>query len=222
MLLKDRIHAIEGELRELFQDDCGLIKDWGAPLNSSRKDFKNTSQPVDPLSMAVAVDTWDDLPEQDMYPTTLSTPSESGLSTPPIGSLPDFELPIMQFAGLEDNQVFETDNYWLSEHTSVGSSHSDRASSMEYDDLSMEELVTYDNDTAYSLEPFHSSDQDIPMADPRKGSTFHQFETTENALSDWELLFNADQLSVADNQLQVLGSPIYWDNDPGTSDVALD
>ncbi len=221
MLLKDRIHAIEGELRELFQDDCGLIKDWGAPLNSSRKDFKNTSQSADPLTMTVAVDTWDDFQEISTYPTTLSTPTESGLSPHPIGSLREIELPTMHFAGLEDNQVFETDNHWLSEHTSVGSSHSGRASSMEYDDSSMEQLVIYDQDTAFSLEPFHGSDQDIPMTEPRNESACHQFETMDNALTDWEFLFNEDQMSIADYQGQVLGSPIYWGNDPGTPDVAL-
>jgi hypothetical protein len=205
-------------LRQLFQDDCGLIKDWGAPLNSSRKDFKNTTQSVDPLTMTIAVDTWDDFPAQDTYPTTLSTPSESGLSSFPISSLPEIQLPTMQFAGLEDNQDFETKKSWVSHHTSAVSSHSGRVSSVDYDDASMEELTAYEEDTAYSPKPF---DQEMLLADPRNQSAHQEFNMPDNELTDWELLFNLDPMSVANHQEQVLRSPIYWDSDPGTSDVAL-
>lgn len=200
-------------MRRIFQSDCGLIKDWGAPLNSVRKEFKNTAQSLDSLTLNIAISTLDDLPECSTYPTTLSTPSESEQPSLPIGSLPGVDL-TLQFAGLEDNQAFETENSWISDHTSADSGHSSMAGSIEYNDISMEEIFTYDGDTAYSPNPLQSSDQDMLMADPSHQSAYNHFDMAGNPMSDLELLF-------ADYQVQVLGSPIQWDSDPGNSDVAL-
>jgi len=221
MLLKDRIHATEGELRQIFQSDCGLIKDWGAPLKTARKEFKNTAPSFDSLTLTIAVNTLDDYPESSTYPTTLSTPSESEQSPLPISSLPDIDLPGLQFAGLEDNQAFEPEESWISDHTSARSSCSSRASPIAYNNISMEDLLIYGWDAAYSPNLLHVNDQDMLMADPSNESVYNHFDATGNPLSVWELPFNSTQTSVADYHEQVLGSPILWDSDPGNSDVAL-
>jgi len=85
----------------------------------------------------------------------------------------------------------------------------------------MEELFTYDGDSADSPNPLHCSDQDMPMADPSDQSAYNYLDAAGNRMSGWELLFNSDQMSGADYQEQDLGSPIQWDSDPGNSDVAL-
>jgi hypothetical protein len=209
-------------LRQLFQDDCGLIKDWGAPLNSPRKEFKNTSQSVDPLTLNIAITTWDDVPGDGMYPTTLSTPSESGLSPLHIGSILEIEPLPMQFAGLEDNRSIEAEGSWVSGYASASPRLSGNTSSMDYSDAGMKELVNCDEDIAYSPTPLYTNDQDLPIADSRNESAYHELGTPDNAVTDWELLFNSDPMSNVDYQEQVLGSPIYWGEDPGASDVALD
>jgi hypothetical protein len=157
-----------------------------------------------------------------MYPMTLSTPSESGLSSLPIDLLSEIESPTMQFAGLENNQPFETEDSCISDHNSASPRLSANASPMDYSDRGMEELITYDEDNVYSPTPLYTNDQNIVVADPMDELAYHQPGTMDNALTDWELLFNADQMSNIDYQVQVLGSPLYWDGDPGASDVALD
>jgi hypothetical protein len=209
-------------LRQIFQGDCDLIKDWGAPLNSARKEFKNTAQSFDSLTLTIAVNTWVDFPEHDTYPTTLSTPSESEQSPLPIGPLPEIDLPTLQFAGLEDNQAFEAEDSWISNHNSAASSPLSKASSIEYNHIGMEELLAYDGDAAYSPKPLYSSDQAMLMADPNDQSAYSHFDTAGNPMTGWDLLFNPDQMPVTDYQEQDLGSPIQWDSDLGNSDVALD
>ena len=99
-LLKDRIYALEAELRQIFQDDCDIIKDWGIPLQSCRKEFKNTARSLDPLTLRIEFTTVDELSEADTYPTAVSTPGESARSPLLIGLVSEIDLPDMPFAGL--------------------------------------------------------------------------------------------------------------------------
>jgi hypothetical protein len=193
-LLQDRIDALEGELKQIFQDDCDLIKDWGAPLDSCRKEFKNTSRSFDPLTLTIAITTLDELSGGCKYPTALSTPSESAQSPLFIGSLGEIDLPSLRFAGLEENQVFEMEDCWPSDRTSAGSSPPRTRSSLGCNDAGMEDMSTHGGDT-------------IDMAG--------------DLLIDWEQLFNSDQMTVADYQNQDLGNPTYWGSDLGNSDDAL-
>jgi len=170
----------------------------------------------------IAITTLDDVPGDGIYPTALSTPSESGLSPLPIVSIPEIELLPMQFAGLEDNQSIEAEDSWVSGYASASPRLSGNTSSMDYSDAGMEENVNYDENVAYSPTPLYTNDQDILIADSRNESAYHELGQPDNTVTDWELIFNSDPMSNVDYQEQVLGSPIYWGEDPGASDVALD
>jgi hypothetical protein len=213
-LLRDRIHVLEGELRQIFQDDCELIKDWGAPLDSCRKEFKNTTRSLDPLILNIAITTWDEIPGGNAYPTTLEYANSPLL----IGSLMEINLPSQPFAGLEANQAFEIEDCMDSDSISAGPSPPSICS---YDNPSMKDLSGYGEEPASSPETLHSRDEYMPRASSIDQPPYNTFDTAYGQLTDWEVLFDSSQMTAADYQQPDLGSPIQWGSDPGNSDVAL-
>jgi hypothetical protein len=165
----------------------------------------------------IAITTWDELTGGNMYPTTLSTPSESAQYPLPIGSLTLINPPSLPFAGLEANQGFDPED--CSAYGSV-SARSSPSSIGSYDNPIMRDLSEYGRETASSPKTLHSRD-DMPLAGSMDQPTYNTFDTVDDRPTDWELLFNSDQLTTAGYQQTDLGSPIQGGSDPGDSDVAL-
>lgn len=206
-------------MRHQFQTDCALIKDWGAPLESCRKEFKNTTRSFDPLTLTINVNSWHDLVGGDIYPTALSTPSDSGgQSSIAVNSLIG-TLPTLHFAGLKYEQAIESED-WDSDRASIGSSVPNTASSVGLIDASMDNLSAYIGDSVPQLEAYYSDGQDSTVSLSSEQSALNSLDMSDDPI-EWNFFIDSGQMVDAEHEEKDLRSPISWDSDPGNSDGAL-